>query len=230
MQRQVVSYRRVSTDKQERSGAGLEAQAATIGRFCEAEGFAVVGEFTDTASGATSVEQRAGLSQALALAAKLKCPVVVSKLDRLSRDVAFISGLMARGVPFIVAELGADTDPFVLHLYAALSEKERKLIGVRTREALAVKKAEGKLLGNRKNLAEAQAKGRASSVAASVAFAEKLYPMVAGLQAGGMSLNKIASQLNATGTKTARGGSWTATAVSRVLKAVPDRGSEWGSW
>ncbi len=224
MKRQIVSYRRVSTGKQERSGAGLDAQAATIARFCEAEEFELVADFTDTASGAASVEQRPGLSQALALAAKLKCPVLVSKLDRLSRDVAFISGLMARGVPFIVSELGADTDPFVLHLYAALSEKERKLIGIRTREALAGRKAKGVLLGNRTNLAEAQAKGRASSVAASVAFAEKLYPMIAGLQAGGMSLNKIAAQLNATGTKTARGGAWTATAVSRVLKAVPDRG------
>ena len=230
MQRQIVSYRRVSTEKQERSGAGLEAQAATIARFCEAEGFDLVEDFQESVSGGASIDQRPGLTKALALAAKLKCAVVVSKLDRLSRDVAFISGLMARGVPFIVAELGVDTDPFVLHLYAALSEKERKLIGVRTREVLAIKKAEGKLLGNRTNLAEAQAKGRASSVATSVAFAEKLYPMVAGLQAGGMSLNKIAAQLNATGTKTARGGSWTATAVSRVLKAVPDRGSKWGSW
>lgn len=230
MTRQIVSYRRVSTGRQERSGAGLEAQAATIARFCEAEGFEVVQDFQEAASGAASLEQRTGLSQALALAARLKCPVVVSKLDRLSRDVAFISALMARGVPFIVAELGTDTDPFVLHLYAALSEKERKLIGIRTREALAVKKAEGVQLGNRTNLAEAQARGRATSTAAAIAFAEKLYPMIAGLQAGGMSLNKIAAQLNATGTKTARGGAWTATAVSRVLKAVPDRGPAWGSW
>lgn len=230
MQRQVVSYRRVSTERQERSGAGLEAQAATIARFCETEGFDLVEDFQESVSGGASIDQRPGLTKALALAAKLKCPVVVSKLDRLSRDVAFISGLMARGVPFIVAELGVDTDPFVLHLYAALSEKERKLIGVRTRESLAIKKAEGKLLGNRTNLAAAQAKGRASSVAASVAFAEKLMPMIAGLQAGGMSLNKIADQLNATGTKTARGGKWTAKAVSRVIQAAPERGEGWGSW
>ena len=78
------------------------------------------------------------------------CTVLVSKLDRLSRDVAFISGLMAQRVPFIVAELGADADPFMLHLYAALAEKERRLIAERTRAALAAKKAAGAALGDPK--------------------------------------------------------------------------------
>ena len=189
-------------------------------------------DFCEAVSGAASVEQRPELSQALALAAKLKCPVLVSKLDRLSRDVAFISGLMRRGVPFIVAELGTDTDPFVLHLYAALSEKERKMIGVRTRDALATRKAAGVKLGNRTNLAEAQAKGRATSTAAAVAFAQKVMPTIAGLQASGMSMNKIAAQLNVMGAKTARGGTWTATAVSRFIQvqAVRDRGHRWGEW
>src|SRR5450759_5937841 len=91
-----------------------------------------------------------------------KCPVIVAKLDRLSRDVAFISGLMAQRVPFIVAELGADADPFMLHIYAALAEKERALIADRTRAALAQKKAQGTILGNRTNLADAQAKGVAT--------------------------------------------------------------------
>ena len=87
-------------------------------------------------------------------AARLKCPVIVSKLDRLSRDVAFISGLMARGVPFIVAELGADVDPFVLHLFAALGQKERQLISQRTKDALAPMVGTGRL-GNKTNLAQA---------------------------------------------------------------------------
>jgi DNA invertase Pin-like site-specific DNA recombinase len=121
----VVMSRRVSTREQGRSGLGLEAQRETIEHFCNAEGFEIVAGFDDIASGALPIEARAGLAAALAKARKLKCPVVVSKLDRLSRNVAFISGLMARGVPFIVAELGADTDtdPFVLHLFAALAEK-----------------------------------------------------------------------------------------------------------
>ena len=134
--KQAVIYRRVSTTEQGKSGLGLEAQLHSVSIFCQVEGFEIIDEFMDIASGKLPVELRPGLAAALAKAKKLRCPVVVSKLDRLSRDVHFISGLMARGVPFIVAELGIDTDPFVLHLYAALSEKERKLISARTRDGL----------------------------------------------------------------------------------------------
>ena len=99
------------------------------------------------------------LAAALASARQAKCPVVVAKLDRLSRDVAFIAGLMAQRVPFIVAELGADADPFMLHLYAALAEKERRLISDRTRAALSSRKTTGTKLGNPTNTAEAAAQG-----------------------------------------------------------------------
>lgn len=217
---QVISYRRVSTDKQERSGLGLEGQSQMIARFCAAEGFDLVADFDDAASGAAPIDERKGLRDALALAAKLRCPVIVSKLDRLSRDVAFISALMVRGVPFIVAELGRDVDPFVLHLYAALSEKERKMIGQRTRDALAVKKAAGVELGNRTNLAVAQRKGNQAMQAASRAFAEKAMPLIGQLQTAGMSLNAIAAQLNVSGLSTMRGGRWTAKAVGRVIAAA----------
>ena len=87
-------------------------------------------------------------------AKRLRCPVLVAKLDRLSRDVHFIAGLMAQRVPFLVAELGADVDPFMLHIYAALAEKERRMISERTRAALAVRKGQGARLGNRTNLAD----------------------------------------------------------------------------
>src|SRR5687767_14232222 len=97
---------------------------------------------------------------ALAEARKLKGCVLVAKLDRLSRDVAFIAGLMAQRVPFVVAELGADADPFMLHLYAALAEKERRLISERTKAALAARKGHGAQLGNRRNPGEAAARGR----------------------------------------------------------------------
>ena len=97
--------------------------------------------------------------------------MIVAKLDRLSRDVAFISGLMAQRVPFIVAELGADADPFMLHLYAALAEKERRLISERTRAALAQRKAKGARLGNPSNPAEAASRGRAVSIAEADRFA-----------------------------------------------------------
>jgi DNA invertase Pin-like site-specific DNA recombinase len=104
-----------------------------------------------------ALDRRPRLATALAKAKATKCCVVVSKLDRLSRDVAFVSGLMAQRVPFIVAELGRDADPFMLHLYAALAEKERRLISERTKAALVVKRAQGAKLGNSKNLADAGA-------------------------------------------------------------------------
>ncbi len=129
------------------TGDGREAVA-------EAEGMTLLPEHVEveTGKGSDALDRRPQLAAALAAARSAKCPVLVAKLDRLSRDVAFISGLMAQRVPFIVAELGADADPFMLHLYAALAEKERRLIAERTRAALAVKKAAGARLGNRSNL------------------------------------------------------------------------------
>jgi DNA invertase Pin-like site-specific DNA recombinase len=222
MMNKAVMYRRVSTSEQGKSGLGLEGQAEAIARFCETEGFEVITEFQDVASGKLPIEGRPGLAAALEKARKFKCPVIVSKLDRLSRDVAFISGLMVRGVPFIVAELGADADPFMLHLYAALSEKERKLISQRTRDALAGKKRQepSHKFGNRSNLAEAQAKGRAANVASSFAFAQRTLPTIQKLMAGGMSMNAVAAHLNTMNSPTMRGGRWTAKAVSRVISAA----------
>lgn len=217
--KQAVIYRRVSTTEQGKSGLGLEAQLHSVGTFCKAEGFEVVDEFMDVASGKLPVDHRPGLAAALAKAKKLRCPVIVSKLDRLSREVHFISGLMARGVPFIVAELGIDTDPFVLHLYAALSEKERKLISARTRDGLASKKGKG-ALGNKKTLAEAQAKGAARNQAAAIEFASKIMPTISRLRVGDRSLNEVASELNALNVPTMREGLWTAKAVSRVISRV----------
>jgi DNA invertase Pin-like site-specific DNA recombinase len=119
----------------------LEAQKAAVQRFAEAKGITLIAEYVEieTGKGADALDRRPELSAALAQARKAKCPILVAKLDRLSRDVHFISGLMAHRVPFIVAELGADADPFMLHLYAALAEKERSLISARTKAALAAK-------------------------------------------------------------------------------------------
>ena len=133
-----IAYYRVSTQRQGRSGLGIEAQRAAVARFAEGEGITVLQEFTEveTGKGADALDRRPQLSAALASARLARCPVLVAKLDRLSRDVAFIAGLMVPRVPFIVAELGADADPFMLHLYAALAEKERRMISERTRSAL----------------------------------------------------------------------------------------------
>ena len=143
MSKQIVGYIRVSTAGQGKSGLGLEAQRASLTRFAEAEGFQIVAEFVEveTGKGSDAMSRRPQLAAALSEARKRKCPVIVAKLDRLSRDVHFISGLMAHKVSFIVAELGTDADPFMLHLYAALAEKERAMISQRTRDALKAAKA-----------------------------------------------------------------------------------------
>src|SRR5881227_3441617 len=175
-----VAYYRVSTKQQQRSGLGIEAQRATVTRFAEAESFTIIAEYVEaeTGKGDDALDRRPQLATALAAAKAAKCCVLVSKLDRLSRDVAFVAGLMAQRVPFIVAELGRDADPFMLHLYAALAEKERRLISERTKAALAAKKAAGASLGNPVNLGMAGDSGRAVSVAAADGFARSLAPIL----------------------------------------------------
>lgn len=225
MSRSIVLYLRVSTKEQGRSGLGVEAQRAALQRFAEAEGYVVAGEFLEieTGKGADALDRRPQLKAALGEARQRHCAVAVAKLDRLSRDVAFISGLMSQRIPFVVAELGSDVDPFVLHLYAALAEKERKLISDRTRAALAAAKVRGvKLGGDRGGLAKGRATGtaRSASVRAERAnsFAADVAPAARALQAQGKSLRAIANTLNDRGLTTARGSQWTAKGVQRVLQ------------
>src|SRR6202165_1036324 len=171
-----VAYYRVSTKQQQRSGLGIEAQRATVTRFAEAERLTIVAQFVEieTGKGADALDRRPQLAAALAAARSAKCSVLISKLDRLSRDVAFVSGLMAQRVPFIVAELGLDADPFMLHLYAALAEKERRLISERTAAALQAKRASGAKLGNSTNLCIAGSIGRLAQAQVADEFATKL--------------------------------------------------------
>lgn len=215
-----VAYYRVSTARQGKSGLGIEAQKAAVQRFAEAEGIEIVAERVEveTGKGADALDRRPQLSAALREARKAKCPVLVAKLDRLSRDVHFISGLMAHRVPFIVAELGADADPFMLHVYAALAEKERALISARTKAALAAKKAAGAKLGNPR-AAEAAVKAHAANRAGADHFAANVLPIVREIQAAGAtSLRDIAAALNARGIHTARGGAWHSTTVRNLLR------------
>jgi DNA invertase Pin-like site-specific DNA recombinase len=221
---QAVAYLRVSTERQGRSGLGLEAQREIIARFAQAEGVELVGEFVEveTGKGSDALERRPELAAALSQARKAKCPVIVAKLDRLSRDVHFISGLMSKGVPFVVAAMGASTDPFMLHIYAALAEQERRMISERTKAALAVKKAQGVKLGNRTNLAEAQAKGVAATKASADTFALNVLPVIDQVKAQGItSYNGIASALNVRGVRTARGGTWQAATVRKIILRAP---------
>lgn len=175
----------------------------------------------ETGKGADALERRPRLAEALAWARKERCPVVVAKLDRLSRDVAFIAGLMAQRVPFIVAELGADADPFMLHLYAALAEKERRLISERTKAALDARKKSGARLGNRINPAEAAALGRAISVAEADCFAASINPIVEQLRREGIvSYRAVAEALASRGVRTARGGRWQVSNVRNLIARI----------
>jgi len=182
----LITYIRVSTSQQGRSGLGIEAQRHALAHFAKAEGFTVTREFVEveTGKGSDALDRRPQLKAALAAARKLRCQVAVAKLDRLSRDVHFISGLMAHKVPFLVAELGPDVDPFVLHLFAALAEKERALISTRTKQALAAAKARGVTLGNPKLHA-----ARRSAVEAVTAeadrFAANVLPIIREAQRAG---------------------------------------------
>lgn len=216
----MISYLRVSTDKQGKSGLGLEAQRLAITRFAEIDGREIVAEYVEieTGKGSDALDRRPQLAAALAHARRIKAALAVAKLDRLSRDVHFISGLMAQRVQFVVTELGADADPFMLHVYAALAEKERALISARTRAALAQLKARGATLGNRTNLDEAAAKGATANKAAADAFAANVLPIVRQIEASGIKSHRaIAAALNTRGIHTARGGEWHATTVRNVL-------------
>ena len=187
-----IAYIRVSTQKQGKSGLGLEAQQAMIQRFADQEGLQIVQTFTEVQSGKDDDQRRPQLAAALEAARKAKVAVVVAKLDRLSRDVHFISGLMKHKVSFIVADLGADTDPFMLHIYAALAEKERRMISERTKQALASAKANGKQLGGLRDY------GREAKQAA-MERAKALAPLFAELNKGN-SAREIARVRDATRT------------------------------
>lgn len=218
-----VAYYRVSTMQQHRSGLGIEAQRTAVTRFSQAEDIAIIAEYVEveTGKGADALDRRPQLAAALAAAKAAKCPVIVSKLDRLSRDVAFIAGLMAQRVPFVVAELGADADPFMLHVYAALAEKERRLISERTRNALASKKAQGATLGNPRNLFEAGSAGRAVQRNDADRFADNIIPLIRSIQsAGTVGMVSIAKILNDRGIRTARGGRWHCSSVRNVIGRV----------
>jgi DNA invertase Pin-like site-specific DNA recombinase len=188
------------------------------GRYVK-EGFEIVAEFVEveTGKGSDALDRRPQLSAALARARSVRCPVAVAKLDRLSRAVHFISGLMAHRVAFVVAELGADVDPFVLHLYAALAEKERALILGRTKAALAAAKARGVKLGN-PNIEHARERAIAVIKGEAERAAGNVLPIINEVRrAGATSLRQIAEALNSRGISTPRGGVWYATSVRNVL-------------
>ncbi len=216
--RRYITYKRVSSQEQGRSGLGLEAQERDIQLFLENYAdspYEVVGEFVEVHSG--SDNDRPQLTSAIAQAKKENAVLVVAKLDRLSRKVSFIASLMEeKGLEFKVAQMPY-ADAFQLHIYAALAEQERQFISQRTTSALKSAKERGVRLGAPIHHIDALAVARKEKA---LRDAEKVAGVIVPLRASGASLKRICEVLNASGARTSRGGHFNQPLVSRMLKRL----------
>jgi DNA invertase Pin-like site-specific DNA recombinase len=220
MKRSAVSYCRVSTVEQGRSGLGLEAQRRSVSDYITSTGMELIAEYSEVESG--KHDDRPELHRAIAHAKRTKSLLVIAKLDRLSRKVSFIASLMDSGVRFVAAD-NPSANELTVHILAAVAQAERKAIGERTRAALTAARARGRSLGNPQILTLRAAAAEAVS-ARVTAFRANVLPLIQSLQvAGCTTLQAIADSLNVRGVRTARNGRWTATTVRRVLVG-DDRG------
>lgn len=223
-QKRIVGYCRVSTKQQGASGLGLEAQETAIAGYVHSIGAARVATYTEVESGRKA--DRPALARAIAHAKRSKATLVVAKLDRLSRNVAFLSALMESKVDFVAGD-NPHANKLTIHIMAAVAEAEAEAISARTKAALAAYKARGGKLGGARpecrNLDQAarrrgiEAAAEARTAKADEAYAD-LAPSVADMRAKGMTLEGIAAELNAQGHTTRWGKSWNPVQISRVLK------------
>lgn len=211
-----IAYHRVSTDRQGRSGLGLEAQQQAVTTFLAGRG-ELVAEFTEVESGRRS--DRPQLVAALAVCRREKAILLIAKLDRLARNVAFIANLMESGVDFVAVDM-PEANKLTIHILAAVAEHEREMISVRTKEALAAAKARGVKLGS-PDPRKGSRRGVAVRKAEAEQFAVSVVPHIRTLQTAGVtSLRSIARALNVRGIKTRRGYQWQATSVRRILQGT----------
>jgi DNA invertase Pin-like site-specific DNA recombinase len=218
MTRKIIGYRRVSTSRQGTSGLGLEAQEAAISAYSRTCDGTIIASYTEVESGKRS--DRPQLALALTHAKRAKATLVIAKLDRLARNVHFLSGLMESRVDFVCVD-NPTANRLTLHILAAVAEDEARRISERTKAALAAYKARGGTLGT-DNLTDAgRALGWLRSVEARKANVDARYaellPQVQGLRDEGLSLRAIADRLNAENIPTHRGAAWTSVQVHRVL-------------
>jgi len=214
-----VAYYRVSTQKQGQSGLGLEAQKETVIRYLNGGSWELVNEFTEveTGKGGDALAKRPQLKAALEACKKQKATLVIAKLDRLARNVHFVSGLIESGVEFVAADM-PQANKVMIQMHAVMSEWERDQISARTKAALAAAKARGVLLGAagaqnlKRNIEERQAEADA--------FAQKLKGVVEGMKARGLSQRKMVEELNTLGIKTAQGGEWRLFQLQRLLSRL----------
>jgi DNA invertase Pin-like site-specific DNA recombinase len=223
---------RVSTQEQGRSGLGLAAQRHDIEAFAAHQGFSIAAWHQDiqTGGGADPLTQRPGLAAALTEARTARCPLIVSRLDRLSRNVHFIAGLMEHQVHFMVAAFGRNCDPFTLHIYASLAEQERKMISERAKAAAAVRKRKGLKFGfamrSKAEQQRASTLGRAVLVreAQERAQAHRVHIEWALRQPGPhgepISFRAAALKLNARHIPSPTGQSWRGHAIQRMARRL----------
>jgi DNA invertase Pin-like site-specific DNA recombinase len=197
-----IAYFRVSTDRQGRSGLGLDAQREAVLRHVGSNRGELTGEFCEIESGKRN--DRPQLAAAIAAAKKAKATLIIAKLDRLARNVHFVSGLMESGVDFVAAD-NPHANKLMVHMLAAFAEHEREQISQRTRDALAAAKARGVRLG--RNGADRLAPAYRAEA---IERARQLAPVLAELRAAGMSARQMAAELTARGIPTPDGGRWQA--------------------
>ncbi|WP_424627962.1 recombinase family protein [Bradyrhizobium sp. SYSU BS000235] len=207
-----VAYYRVSTDRQGRSGLGLEAQRKAVQEFLNGSALGAGLEFTEVETGKRN--ERPQLAKALAACRKHKAKLVIAKLDRLSRNLAFIAQLMDAGVEFVAVD-NPHANKLTIHILAAVAQHEREMIGERTRAALQAAKRKGVKLGRYGAECLAPAYREAARKRAM-----ELAPLVCDMQAAGLSARQMAAALTARKTPTVSGGAWHAQTVLRVLSRI----------
>ena len=218
-----ISYLRVSTARQGASGLGLEAQREAVSRYLNGGNWTLVQELLEVESGKRN--DRPQIAEALRLCRLHKATLIIAKLDRLARNVHFISSLMESSVDFVACDF-PEANRLTVHILAAVAEHEAAMISARTKAALTAAKARGVALGGQRGpvqrMASMSARGTRQSALVRQQSAAKrrddLLPVIQEIRANGaVSLHGVASRLNEAGLTTARGGQWTATQVSRLL-------------
>lgn len=221
-----IAYYRVSTERQGRSGLGMDAQRNAVSDYLNGGDWKLVGEVVEVESGKRNDRPR--LAEALALCRIHNATLIIAKLDRLARNVAFIANLMEAGVEFVACDF-PQANRLTIHVLAAVAEHEREMISKRTSEALAAAKARGVKLGGKRpgalpNAAEGRAMGRAARSEVATKRALDLLPVIEAIKAeGACSLRQVAAALNARGIQPPRGGLWSAVQVQRIIRRGEQR-------